>query len=146
VFECQGIAASRRYDAQIMLTEPAAQRDVEGLHKYRANIMPHPFIENIDQEATKLHGAHRALGDQGSGLRIEPMLGFLLLPPSLGGGGKIFACRAFDDRYELNVPGLQRVAEETIDFKRMILIGAALCPASCNEAAATPSLTSDQTI
>ena len=51
-------AHARRIHAQ-----PVAQRRLEGLHVDLADIVAHPFVEDDAEEAAKLLGQHRTVGD-----------------------------------------------------------------------------------
>src|SRR5579872_7087157 len=69
-----------------MAPEIGLKRDVEHLHKNFADVMPHPLLEDIDEEAAILFASDGALGYEISGLRVEQALAAGLLAPALVGG------------------------------------------------------------
>ena len=79
--------------------KPSGQCPVEVEHERPADIPAHPLVEDPDQEFSPLLGANRAICNLRSGLDV--------------------VVDTFDDWYELNVPGLDRVAKKTVDRKRM---------------------------
>src|SRR5271163_2740328 len=85
--------------------------------------MPDPFLEDIDEKATILLGAHGALGDEVAGLRIEQALAAGLRTPALVGDLQCLLRSTLDDRYELHPLRAQLIAEEAVDSAPMLLVG-----------------------
>ncbi len=86
--------------------------------------MPHPFLEDVDEELTVLSRPHRALGDQVARLGVEQALAPVLAhAPPLVGDGQGLGAGPFDDGDELHPLRAQVVAEEPIDVASVALVG-----------------------
>src|SRR5579872_4327302 len=110
-----------------MAPEIGLKRDVEHLHKNFADVMPHPLLEDIDEEAAILFASDGALGYEVSGLRVEQALAAGLLAPALVGDINRFFRGALHDRNKLHPLRMHLVAEKTIDGSAMLLIGGINC-------------------
>ena len=80
MFQCQAVAAGFLEDAHAggIHLQPVAQGGFEGLHVDLSDVIMHPLLEDLDQEAPKLFGMHRSVGslvpllDQVEAIRIHP--------------------------------------------------------------------------
>ena len=93
-----------------MSAEKSLERHIEELDVDFPDIVAYPFLKDIDEKAAILLGAHRALGDQITGLRIEQPLAAGLRAPALVGKFKRLFGGTFDDWDELHPLGAQLVA------------------------------------
>jgi len=59
-----GVSTGGRHDAQVVLSHPAAERDIERLHKNLPDIAAHPIFEDADEKASELLRAHSARRDR----------------------------------------------------------------------------------
>ena len=82
---------------------PDSQGDIEDLHVDPADILPHPFIKNLNQEGAILRAVYRA--------GCEPVA--LLV------AGWIVT---FHDRDKLHEAGTQLIAQESVNFKPVVTI------------------------
>ena len=94
--------------AGIGQTQPVAQRRLEGLHVDRSYIATHPLVKDCAQEAAKLLRLHRAIGD-----------GRPLLEES-----QAIGVDALHDGDELHPGRAHFVAQETVDFQRVVAVDA----------------------
>src|ERR1700733_6567110 len=106
-----------------MSAEKSLERHIEELDVDFPDIVAYPFLKDIDEKATILVCAHRALGDQIAGLRIEQALAPGLRAPALVGDLQCLLRSTLDDRYELHPLGAQLIAKEAVDSTSMILVG-----------------------
>src|SRR5579872_9781 len=106
-----------------MAPEIGLKRDVEHLHKNFADVMPHPLLEDIDEEAAILFASDGALGYEISGLRVEQALAAGLLAPALVRDIDRFFRGALHDGDKLHPLRVHLVAEETIDRSAILLVG-----------------------
>ena len=116
VFQRRPVTAGRRMDAKQMAPEIRFKRNVEELDIHASHVAPHPFLENVNEEAAILPTAHGAIGDEIAGLCVEQALARArLVAPALVGDGERIGRRALDDRNELHPFGAEFVAEEAVD-------------------------------
>ena len=95
VLQGRPVAAGRRVNAEKMTTEVCLERHVEELHEHAADVAPHPFLENVDQETAVLLAADRTFGHQIPGLRVQQSLAAGPIAPALiGDGDRLGASRA----------------------------------------------------
>ena len=122
-------SAYRRKDAQTRrLPGPARQRNVEHIDVDFRHVAAHPLLEDRDQEAPVLVSRDRALGDRIAELRIERPFAPGLVRHDftrLIGFGLVSAHphHALHDGDELDVLDAKVIAEEAVDFKRMVGVG-----------------------
>ena len=96
-----------------------AQRHVEQLHVDLAHVMPHPLIEDVNQESPQLLRLHRPFRNPVAGLAVEwPRATGPRSPPQVRQRNHI-RVHSLHDRDELHEPGPQRVAEEAIHGQRV---------------------------
>src|SRR5277367_2084701 len=98
-----------------MSAEKSLERHIEELDVDFPDIVAYPFLEDIDEKEAILLGAHRALGDQITGLRIEQALAAGLRAPALVGDLQRLLRGTLDYRYELHPLGAELIAEEAVD-------------------------------
>ena len=89
VFQRRPVAAGGRVNAQQMPSEKGLERHVEELDVNIPHVVSHPFLENIDEKAAVLLGAHGALGDQIAGLHVEQALLAGVFAPALVGDRRV---------------------------------------------------------
>src|SRR5579872_19874 len=110
-----------------MASEIGLKRDIEHLHKNFADVMPHPLLEDIDEEAAILFASDGAFGYEISGLRVEQALAAELLAPALVRDIDRFFRGALHDGDKLHPLRVHLVAEETIDRSAVLLVGGINC-------------------
>jgi hypothetical protein len=119
----ESIAARRREQAKLILSEPTSESYIEGLDENLPYIAPHPLIENRNEKSAELIGADRAFGDLASAARINWSADTGAPAPAKIRHRNLILDSSFDDGYELQIAGMQIVAKKTIDFSRMFSVG-----------------------
>ena len=99
------------------LAHEVRERRVEHLHVHVADVVPHPVLEDVDQEPAVALGRHRALGHLTAGLNVQRAIaprGPAILAPAL---------QPLDHRDELHEPCATVVAEEAVDLATAPFVG-----------------------
>src|SRR5579862_622822 len=123
VLECWPVPASRSVDAEQMAAEIRLERHVKHLDVDLANIMAHPFFENIYEELAVLFTADGTVGYETAVLGIEQAFAAGLFAPTLVGNIDRFRTSAFHDGDELHPLGVHLVTKESINGPAMVFVG-----------------------
>ena len=104
-----------------LLTDAVRERAVEQLHVDRADVVPHPLLEDVDHEAPVLLGPDRALGDEVARLRVQGPALDAIAPPRVRDREQL-GRRALDDRDELDESGAEVVAQEAVHTRAVVAV------------------------
>ena len=112
-------AARLRVHAQPgRLAEPVRERYVEELHVHLADVMPHPLLEDVDQEPAVLLAADRAVRDQLSLLLVQRPVA-----PRRPGHLPVGGLRdPLDDRDELDEARVALVPEKPVHLAAVLAV------------------------
>src|SRR5580692_5419617 len=105
-----------------MTAEVSLERHVEELNVNTANVVAHPLLKDIHEEAAVLFSPDRAFRYQVASLRVEQALASRLFAPAKIGDLDRRLGGAFDDRNELYPLRLQFISKETIDRAAVVLV------------------------
>ena len=106
-----------------MAAEIGFQGHVEQLDINLADVVPHPFLENLHHELAVLFAAYRTVGDHVASLGVEQALFAGPFAPAQVGDLDRLRRGALDDRDELHPLRAQFVAEEAIDGAAVFFVG-----------------------